>query len=286
MSLRISVITVSLNSAEYIEDAIMSVLEQGYDDLEHIVVDGASTDRTVEILKHYPHLQWISEPDTGPAQAMNKGFRMSTGDIIVYLNSDDYFLPGAFRAVIPFFKNGAKVVVGKIKIEREVGLSFVNNPRVKHEEMLRHWEHNAFPFNPLGYFYLREVQESVGGFNENSDDLYDLDFLLAASSVCEFTKLNRLLGVFRNYENTINQLKQRDPEYWTFDNFGIIDKYLEKYSPEFVKGFNEDRKIGYARKRRLQLRREKKLARRNQSPWKVCCSFFAHPKEGGMRVGE
>ena len=84
MSLKISVITVSLNSAEYIEDAITSVLEQGYDNFQHMVVDGASTDGTVEILKRYPHLHWISEPDSGPAQAMNKGFRMSTGEIIAY----------------------------------------------------------------------------------------------------------------------------------------------------------------------------------------------------------
>jgi len=261
MSLKISVITVSLNAAEHIPDAITSVLSQDYENVEHIVVDGASTDDTVEILKQYPHLRWISEPDTGPAQAMNKGFRMSHGDIIVYLNSDDYFLPGAFRAVVTYFNKGAHVVVGRIKVEKEDGRSFINKPRVKQQEMLRHWEHNAFPYNPLGYFYLREVQEAVGGFNEKSNDLYDLEFLLAASSIFEFTRIDRLLGVFRDYEHTITQRRQREPAYWTFENFVAIDQYLEKYPREFIQNFNKHRAIGYARKRRLLQRPPSPLRR-------------------------
>jgi glycosyltransferase involved in cell wall biosynthesis len=252
MSLKISVITPSYNSAEHIEHAIKNVLEQDYENFEHVIVDGASTDDTVAILKKYPHLKWVSEPDSGQPEALNKGFRFSTGDIIVSLNGDDYFLPRAFQAVVPYFEKGAKVVVGNIKVEKEIGESFINDPKIKHEEMLRHWELNAYPYNPVGYFYLREVLEGVGGFNEKNDDKQDLEFLLAASSMFKFTKIDRLLGVYRDYEDTKTQRRQRGKDYWTFENFTIIDKHLEKYSPEFVNQFNEDRKKGYAQMMKVQ----------------------------------
>ena len=83
-NLKISVITPSLNSGAYIEEAIQSVLAQQYPNFEHIIVDGGSADETLEILRRYQHLKWISEPDRGQSHAMNKGFRMSSGDIIGY----------------------------------------------------------------------------------------------------------------------------------------------------------------------------------------------------------
>jgi glycosyltransferase involved in cell wall biosynthesis len=252
MGPKISVITPSYNSAEYIESAIQNVLERVYDNVEHVIVDGASSDGTIKILQKYPHLKWISEPDSGQPQAMNKGFRLSAGDIIVYLNGDDYFLPGAFRAVIPRFEQGAKVVVGKVKVEKEIGQSFINDPKVGHEEMLRHWELNAYPYNPVGYFYLREVQGAVGGFNEENDDKQDLEFLLAASSRFEFTKIDTLLGVYRDYEDTKTQRNQRAENYWTFENFRIVDEHLQTYPPDFVRSFNEDRKKGYAQMMKIQ----------------------------------
>ncbi len=102
--MKISVITPSYNSANTIETAIKSVLAQDYKNYEHIVVDGASTDGTLDILKRHPHLTWISEPDRGQVHAMNKGFAMATGDIIVNLNADDQFLQGAFSAVLHISK--------------------------------------------------------------------------------------------------------------------------------------------------------------------------------------
>ena len=107
MSFKISVITPTYNAADTIETAIWSVLSQNYSNYEHIIVDGESTDDTVDILKKYKHLKWISEADKGQADAMNKGFNYSTGDIIVFLNADDYFFASAFNKVIPAFQNNA-----------------------------------------------------------------------------------------------------------------------------------------------------------------------------------
>ena len=121
MNLKISVITVSLNAERYIEDAIKSVLDQHYKPFEHIIIDACSTDRTLSIVKKYSHIKLLSEPDNGQSDAMNKGFRISDGDIIVYLNADDYFLPGAFDTVIRYFNQGAGFVLGKIKVISDDG---------------------------------------------------------------------------------------------------------------------------------------------------------------------
>ena len=90
----VSVVTPSFNQAAFIEETIQSVLKQDYPHIEHIVVDGGSTDGTVDILQRYPHLRWISEPDCGQSDALNKGFAMARGEILGWLNSDDTYNAG------------------------------------------------------------------------------------------------------------------------------------------------------------------------------------------------
>lgn len=135
--MHISVITPSFNAAPYIEQAINSVLHQRYENFEHIIVDGGSIDGTVEILKRYPHLKWISEVDKGQSDAMNKGYKLSSGDVIVYLNADDYFEEGAFEAVTEAFNRGAKFVIGNVRVLNADGSSYINDPKVTLGEMLR-----------------------------------------------------------------------------------------------------------------------------------------------------
>ena len=95
----LSVITPSYNSAEFLEDALLSVARQQGPCVEHIIMDCASTDNTVEILNRFPQLQWISEPDKGQSDAINKGFLRATGDLMGWLNADDYYLPGGLEAI-------------------------------------------------------------------------------------------------------------------------------------------------------------------------------------------
>jgi glycosyltransferase involved in cell wall biosynthesis len=103
--MKISIITPSYNQGNFIEDAIQSVLAQNYPNIEHIVIDAASTDNTVDILRKYPHVKWISEKDKGQSDALNKGFKMATGDVIGWLNCDDFYLPGAFEKITKELSN-------------------------------------------------------------------------------------------------------------------------------------------------------------------------------------
>jgi glycosyltransferase involved in cell wall biosynthesis len=95
----LSVITPCYNSAKFIQDAILSVAHQQGVAAEHIVIDGGSTDATLEILKRYPHVQWTSEPDRGQSDAINKGFLRAKGELVGWLNADDYYLPGALETI-------------------------------------------------------------------------------------------------------------------------------------------------------------------------------------------
>ncbi|MCI0340532.1 MAG: glycosyltransferase [Planctomycetales bacterium] len=101
--MKISVVTPTRNQSGTLERTVRSVLDGGHPDVEHIVVDGGSTDATVEILRRHPHVRWTSEPDRGQADAINKGFRRATGEILCWLNSDDTYLPGALRRVAQIF---------------------------------------------------------------------------------------------------------------------------------------------------------------------------------------
>ena len=99
----VSIVTPSLNQGPFIEETIRSVLGQDHPRLEHIVVDGGSTDETIRILERYrSRLRFVSEPDAGQAAAINKGFRSSKGEILAWLNSDDVYEPGAVSAAVAF----------------------------------------------------------------------------------------------------------------------------------------------------------------------------------------
>jgi glycosyltransferase involved in cell wall biosynthesis len=113
--LKLTIITPTLNQGRFIERAILSVLDQGYAPLEYLVLDGGSTDETADVIRRYEERidWWVSEPDAGQTDALNKGLARATGDVIAYLNSDDYYLPGAFETALGALeRNGASWVAG------------------------------------------------------------------------------------------------------------------------------------------------------------------------------
>lgn len=101
--MKISIVTPSYNQGGFIADALESVRGQGYEDFEHIILDNCSVDQTPAILKGYPYVRAIVEKDNGQSDALNKGFKLASGDIVGWLNADDRYLPGCFKAVSDFF---------------------------------------------------------------------------------------------------------------------------------------------------------------------------------------
>lgn len=250
--MKLSVITPCKNAGSTLERAIQSVLSQSVLSVEHIVVDGGSHDGTIEILKKYSHLRWISETDRGQVHAMNKGFAMATGDIIVYLNADDYFAPKAFTTAMSAFTPAVDMVMGNVAVRKEVdGLIHggLSTPRYDFNSVLRHWESHAFCVNPVGYFYRRKVQEAIP-FEEKYDAKMDLAFLLeVARQGFLIKKIDAILGVFEFAENTRTAQELKEPDYWMEDNFPFITEAARNLPKKEQELFFTARKIAYCRLR-------------------------------------
>lgn len=243
---KISIITPSYNAAKYIEEAILSVLDQSYGNFEHIIMDGGSTDGTVDIIKKYDHLIWVSEPDEGQSHAMNKGFERSTGDIIGYLNADDFYNAGCFEQIIPFFEDGAAFLTGKVVMKEGDNTYWINNPSNSQSRWLVHWAEQAFPYNPVGYFYRREVQEKVGGYVKDNHYSMDFEFLLEMSGLYSITRTHSELGVFRFVKGNKSSFIMEQSDFWSDKKFGYVKNYLSSYPETFQKEYLSKRDYYYS----------------------------------------
>jgi glycosyltransferase involved in cell wall biosynthesis len=196
--MKISVLTPSYNSGKYIDRAIQSVIKQNYPNFEHIVTDGCSNDGTLSILKQYSHLKWVSEPDKGQSDAMNKAFGMCTGDIVVYLNADDEFADNAFEQAVKVFEAQPEtdMVVGNLIFSDPKGIS-VRSPSSKYLDIVCYWL-NLFPNNPVSYFYKARVQNYTGNFPIENHFSMDVWFLLKAYKKFKVIKIDTVLGTFHS----------------------------------------------------------------------------------------
>lgn len=181
---RISIITPSFNQGHYLEETIWSVLEQGYSNLEYIIIDGGSRDNSADIIRKYEsHLAyWVSEPDKGQTHAINKGLAKATGDIIAYLNSDDTYCPGALEAVAAAYNKhpDAGLFHGTCNfIEADGSFRSAHTASIKNfQEVVDIWGYwwNKKQFVQPEVFWTRKVLEKVGGFNEDLYFVMDVDF--------------------------------------------------------------------------------------------------------------
>ncbi len=243
--MKISVLTPSYNSGIYIDRAIKSVLNQDYKNFEHIVVDGGSTDNTLNILSSYKHLNWVSEKDKGQSDAMNKAFNFARGEIIVYLNADDYFLPGSFTKVIQEFNANlnTEIIVGNLVNEYDIENkhdSHISIPSVKFRQLILPFKY-SYPYNPVSYFYKRNVQKQIGEFPLENHFVMDYWFILRAFKRYNVKKINYELGVF--YHSGFNKTalnKTFSINKFAFNearNFGIIWQiyFICFYIPELPK---------------------------------------------------
>jgi glycosyltransferase involved in cell wall biosynthesis len=197
----ISVVTTNYNGAAYLEQAIKSVLDQRYPNLEYIVIDGGSTDSTVEVIKKYePWLaHWVSEKDRGQANAINKGLAVARGEIVTWLNSDDLLLPGALRQLARAYgQNPHAFFVSPVEHFLDgTDKTRVFEPRhVTHRELIEFWS-GRMRWNDPGTFYTREVLETVGQIDESFRYSFDYEFVLRVSKRFEATYLAEPTTRFR-----------------------------------------------------------------------------------------
>lgn len=185
---RISIVTPSFNQAQFIEQTICSVLDQGYPNLEYFVMDGGSTDGTVEILKKYEkHLTgWASEKDRGQTHAINKGFARATGDVYAYLNSDDWYLPGSLQTVGEHFAahsetgllHGRCVRTEEDGIRRDVQFGNIQTVAEILDLWGVWWQQRQFVQPEV--FWSRALAQKVGPFNESLHLVMDYEYWLRA----------------------------------------------------------------------------------------------------------
>lgn len=184
----ISIITPVFNCREFIEQCIDNVAAQHCPLMEHIVVDGGSDDGTVQIIKRqarrYPHLRWISEPDRGQSDAMNKGVALARGSVLGFLNADDFYEPGVLPRIAELFGELPEpaLAVGKCSVWKEDGsLWFVSAPsRISLKSLLAERYLEAFPMNASGYFYHKSLHERIGLYQVEEHYAMDLDFVIRA----------------------------------------------------------------------------------------------------------
>jgi glycosyltransferase involved in cell wall biosynthesis len=199
--LKISIVTPSLNQGRFIEDNIQGILNQDYLNFEHIIIDGGSSDGTVDILKKYPHVKWVSEPDRGQSHALNKGFRMAQGDVIGWLNADDSYLPGTFELVVGALDKPRQrwVIIGDVEMTDEDGrvLQVLENHPRKFHQLLRFWDSKLRIFHQPGVFFLKDALDRVGLLDESLNFAMDYDLWLRVSQEFTFHRVNAVFAQYR-----------------------------------------------------------------------------------------
>jgi|GEM_PF-2064758 len=203
---KISVVTISYNQAKYLEDAILSVLNQNYPNLEYFVIDGGSTDGSIEIIKKYSDrlTYWCSEKDNGPASALNKGFSKATGDIFYYLNSDDVLLPNIFFEVVKFIDKNSNydVYYGH-------GFTTRGSLEEKYPVFSMKWDLNQYRLGAVSIFqqstFIRSnAFRKINGFNERNTTHWDGELLVDLELIeAKFKRFNIFTAIFRIYPESI-----------------------------------------------------------------------------------
>lgn len=203
--MKISVVTISFNQAEFLKECIQSVLNQAYANFEYIVVDPGSTDGSREIIESYgDRIVKIFEKDNGPADGLNKGFERASGDVFCYLNSDDMFIEGAFLEVVRFFKKNTSVDVlcgHAVVIDRNSNfLRRVYSDRFS----IFSAAYGSSVFIQPSTFFRREVYRRVGGFNSINKSNWDSELLIdMALAGAAISIIDKKLSCYRVHGESI-----------------------------------------------------------------------------------
>lgn len=231
---KISVITPSFNQGKFLERTILSILNQNYPNLEYIIIDGGSTDNSVEIIKKYEKYisHWISEKDRGQVDAINKGLKLATGDLVAWQNSDDIYLPDVFFKVAKIYQKNKEhdLFYGYVYLIDE------------DDKVINDFRFSKFNLNSFLYlaeffcynqstFFKRELIQNYGFLDERYQICFDYDFFIRLGKVAKFYLIREYIGCYRIHpnrktektDNTIGINEQRDVQ---LKNKVNLNKYI------------------------------------------------------------
>jgi len=212
---KISIVSPSYNQGRFLEGTIRSVIEQGYPNLEYIVIDGGSTDESVDIIKRYEdHIDyWVSEKDRGQSHAINKGILHCTGEIFNWINSDDLLVPGALWAVAKAWQTApGSIISGKTEFFNESGGYYTEgaaNQTLK--AFVRFWEAEGFAWSQQGTFLPLAALVKIDGVRE--DLRYSMDYNMMVRLLMDglqVTYVDQLLARFRFHDasKTVSEVNE------------------------------------------------------------------------------
>lgn len=275
--LKLSIITINRNNRSGLEKTIQSVVTQTSGEFEYIVIDGASTDGSVEVIEQFnnstiEHFRWVSEPDTGIYNAMNKGILKAKGEYLLFLNSGDWLVDE--NVVIDFIKNvfGTDIVYGDLNYVYGNDVKMIKIPEKLNLEYF--WWH-SLPHQSV--FFRRNLFEQFGLYNENYKCLADWDFCMKTIVLnnCSYKHFNRLIsnfdtdGISSNQTSEFIKLKTEEREmvflqlgfiYKSYDELRIQNQFLKENIEEYH--FLENGKFGFIVKFMRQTKQKLKYKRK------------------------
>jgi glycosyltransferase involved in cell wall biosynthesis len=231
---KISVVTPSYNQGQFLEETILSIINQGYPNLEYIVIDGGSTDNSVDVIKMYESsiTYWVSERDGGQSEAINKGFKKATGEIVCWINSDDILLPNSLNKVAHFFGENKETdfLSGHLLVIDQNSKVISNSFMLKQNQ--RYARNGVYYIGQQSMFWKRELFNRLGFLREDFHALMDKEFLIRVlKNKCKIGYVDDTLGAIRIHQSTKSSLffDGSGKSIWTRDQLELSKIYGDHY---------------------------------------------------------
>jgi glycosyltransferase involved in cell wall biosynthesis len=235
---RISIVTPSLNQGQYIEETIRSVLLQGYPDLEYIVIDGGSTDGSLDIIRKYDSWlsQWESKPDRGQSHAINRGLEIATGSLANWINSDDILLEGSLGelAVAYHCSPGSMIVGAGLDHEEASGKEILLSPRqITVQSIIRFWE-GWFDWLQPSIFFPRSKFLQIGKLDESLHFSMDIDLYCRLMTTVSITHISKAISRFRRHGKAKTRSGYHD---MMLEHIKVVSRYKQLLDHHDAKAF-------------------------------------------------